>query len=362
MHYTEEQIYAARRVKIADILDNMNETYKRCGREYYWKKHDSVRFRDYKWYQHSTGLGGMAIDFCERFLGMNFYESLDYLYGNIISLNRPQAEDDLVSGLKNQGSNASNYYINGTATGDTETNNVTNNMDNNMTNNATNDKQLNEEVLLPALPEIVERPLNAYRYLTEKRGIDYSIVSFFVEQKDIVETKGHHNIAFIGRDQNGVARSIHLRNTNDEKKFRINVLNSDSHYGLNYFGEGEAIYAFEAPIDMLSFITLNPKNWKKNSYVALNGVSGNALYRALDEHKNLKVINLCLDNDKAGYSACESIKNELNKQGYADVIRLQSELKDWNEDLIKMRMQESSNENLYQTQEGGEEVCHQLLF
>lgn len=330
MHYTEEQIYVARRVKIADILDNMNETYKRCGREYYWKKHDSVRFRDYKWYQHSTGLGGMAIDFCERFLGLNFYESLDYLYGNIISLNCLQ--------------------------------NATNNETNNMTNNATNDKQLDEEVLLPVLPEIVERPLNAYRYLTEKRGIDYSIVSFFVEQKDIVETKGHHNIAFIGRDQNGVARSIHLRNTNDEKKFRINVLNSDSHYGLNYFGEGEAIYAFEAPIDMLSFITLNPKEWKKNSYVTLNGVSGNALYRALDEHENLKVINLCLDNDKAGHSACESIKNELNKQGYADVIRLQSELKDWNEDLMKMRMQESSDEELEQTQEGGEEACHLLQF
>ena len=40
---------------------------------------------------------------------------------------------------------------------------------------------------------------------------------------------------------------------------------------------------FEAPIDMLSFITLHPENWQEHSYVALCGVSDHALLWMLEQ-------------------------------------------------------------------------------
>lgn len=84
---------------------------------------------------------------------------------------------------------------------------------------------------------------------------------------------------------------------------------------------------------MLSFITLNRNDWKRYSYVTLDGVSEHAMLRQLELNLHLKSIVLCLDHDEAGIEATGRLKDILSERGYADITVKQSQYKDWNEDL-----------------------------
>ena len=94
---------------------------------------------------------------------------------------------------------------------------------------------------------------------------------------------------------------------------------------------------FEAPIDMLSYISLNKKGWKEHSYVALCGVGAQALFQLLQDYTELKKIHLFLDQDQAGQNAAES----LAEAGYPDVRMELSAWKDWNEDIKAMHGMEA---------------------
>ena len=59
------------------------------------------------------------------------------------------------------------------------------------------------------------------------------------------------------------------------------------------------MYVFEAPIDMLSFISMYQKEWMDHSYVALCGVAEHALMQLLNDAPHISQIALCLDHDKA---------------------------------------------------------------
>ena len=91
------------------------------------------------------------------------------------------------------------------------------------------------------------------------------------------------------------------------------------------------MFVFEAVIDLLSFIQLFPKDWKKRSYLSLGGVSSVALMTFLSERPQITSVFLCLDNDQAGNEACEKLAGEIS-EGYS-VIRLKPSKKDWNEIL-----------------------------
>ena len=66
-----------------------------------------------------------------------------------------------------------------------------------------------------------------------------------------------------------------MRGTADP--FRQDIAGSDKSYPFHYEGNGNQLFVFEAPIDLLSFICLYPQDWQSRSYLALGGVSGKAL-------------------------------------------------------------------------------------
>ena len=84
---------------------------------------------------------------------------------------------------------------------------------------------------------------------------------------------------------------------------------------------------------MMSFLTLYPQEWQKNSYIAMNGVYENAVLTALKNHSNLREIVLCVDNDEEGIEAVDRLRDILHENGYPNVKRLAPEFKDWNECL-----------------------------
>ena len=111
--------------------------------------------------------------------------------------------------------------------------------------------------------------------------------------------------------------------------FRLDVKGSDKAFNFCYRGEGERLFVFEAPIDLLSFLCLFKKDWQKQSYLALGGVGDKALMRFLSDRPNIETVYLCLDSDQAGNDACSRLV-ELMPEGLT-VHRLIPLFKDWNE-------------------------------
>ena len=65
-------------------------------------------------------------------------------------------------------------------------------------------------------------------------------------------------------------------------------------------GTSDRLYVFEAPIDLLAFLTLYPDGWQQHSYVALCGTAEHAMLWMLEKNPNLRKTILCLDHDAAG--------------------------------------------------------------
>ena len=279
MQYTEEQITRANQTDLVSFLNAQREQLVKSGREYRWKKHDSVTVSANRWYRHSQGRGGYPVDFVMEFYNATFPEAVKMLTGE-----------------EGEGRNSA----------------------------------------CPApspdfrLPEKEENNDRIIRYLTENRGIEKNMVEEWIGSGDIYEEKKHHNVVFVGRDADGIPRYAHCRGTG-ETKYRGDVAESDKSYGFCHRGTDNQLFVFEAAIDLLSFIQLFPKDWKKRSYLSLGGISSAALMAFLSERPQITSVFLCLDNDHAGNEASEKLAIEI-PDGYS-VIRLKPSRKDWNEIL-----------------------------
>lgn len=307
IYFTDEQKERANAVAIADILQREHEEMERAGNEWRWKRHRSVTFRGNSWYRHSEQIGSHAIAFMQEFFGMNYPEAVTYL------LNGEKGE--IVHG------------------------------------NTTSDGKKGEKLAVGKRSETVQEQVNAdrkplvppeksntmkrvYAYLIQKRHINREIISFFARQGLLYESTEHHNAVFVGVDKAGNIRHIHKKGTCSEGKgFRINEEGSDPSYGFGYCGKGRQLFVFEAPIDLLSYLTLYPENWYENSYIALNGVAEHAMLGRLREYPNLDTVILCLDHDAAGIEARGRLAEILWEKGYRRIKEIYPSNKDWNEDL-----------------------------
>ena len=192
------------------------------------------------------------------------------------------------------------------------------------------------------LPPAAGNQRRVFGYLLGTRQIDRAVLSAFVRQGLVYEDLPYHNAVFVGMDAAGVPRHAHKRSTNSEgKPFRLNVEGSDPAHSFHWVGTSKQLYVFEAPIDMLSYITLHPEGWQQHSYVALCGVSGQALFQRLKDQPDLGEVFLCLDNDQAGHAACKRLTEQLAEQGGYIIERLCPQKKDWNDDLTCYSQEEA---------------------
>ena len=171
---------------------------------------------------------------------------------------------------------------------------------------------------------------NILNYLTQERKLSPSLVNFFIAAGDIYEDSSHHNVVFVGRDADGHPRYASSRGINE--KFRQDVAGAEKAFGFAHRGTDKQLLVFEAPIDLLSFIELFPKNWQQHNYLSLGGVSGKALRQFLSERPDVERVFLCLDADKAGEDACKRLTALLPDT--VSVTRIQPCMKDWNDVLV----------------------------
>ena len=292
--FTDEQKQLANSVDLAEYLRVRGEKLERAGVEhkliYYDSsgKHDSITIRGSKWFDHKNQTGGGAIKFMQEFYGMDFQTAVQELLGRTVtplSHSPPKAIA----------------------------------------------KEEKKEFKLPVANPNMHR---VFAYLIKQRFIAPDIISHFAKQHTLYEDKQHHNAVFVGLDENGVPRQASKRSTNSfGKTFRITCEGSDTRYSFSHFGKSEKLFVFEAPIDMMSFLTLYPQEWQKNSYIAMNGVYENAVLTALKNHSNLSEVILCVDNDEGGIEAVDRLRDILRENGYENVRRFAPKFKDWNEDL-----------------------------
>ena len=184
------------------------------------------------------------------------------------------------------------------------------------------------------MPPANENDRRAFAYLLKHRHLDRNVLTTFVRLGLVYEDKGYHNAVFVGKDKDGTAHHAHKRSTNSQgKSFRMTVEGSDFRYAFNWPGTSGHLMVFEAPIDMLSFISMHrDSNWAKHSYVALCGTSSQPLLGMLERYPNIETVHLALDNDQAGQFATRRLAKVVREKGLM-VDAMVPVGKDWNEDL-----------------------------
>ena len=279
MTYTQAQIDKANAVDLEKFLRAQGETLVRSGKEYRWKAHDSLTVCGNKWFRHSQSKGGLPVDFVMEFYGKSFPEAVQMLTGEPGEA-QPEADPAPSPAFR------------------LPLRNVTN--------------------------------ANILNYLTQERKLSPSLVNFFIAAGDIYEDSSHHNVVFVGRDADGHPRYASSRGINE--KFRQDAAGAEKAFGFAHRGTDKQLLVFEAPIDLLSFIELFPKNWQQHNYLSLGGVSGKALWQFLSERPDVERVFLCLDADKAGEDACKRLAALLPDT--VSVTRIQPCMKDWNDVLV----------------------------
>ena len=281
IHFTEEQKERAATVDLEYFLRQRGEKLLSSGRDKRLASDHSVTIRGCQWFDHDSRQGGNAISFVRFFYNRTYPEAVTMLLDEMYPC-APKATEAPPKPF--------------------------------------------------ALPPVNSDMRRVYAYLVKHRNISRDVVAYFARKKLLYEDAKYHNAVFVGTDETGVPRHAHKRSTNSSgKAFRLNVEGCDPRYTFHHMGTDGSLYVFEAPIDMLSYITLHPADWQRHSYVACCGTSIQPVEKMLERMPQLDTVLLCLDNDEAGHAASQRMKTQL-EENYT-VERLTPERKDWNDDL-----------------------------
>jgi len=195
---------------------------RRSGSELEWADHH-VTIRGHQFYDQYEGSGGTAIDFIKKYYDASFPDAVQMLLGQSVAASPIEP------------------------------------------------RQREREPF--ALPPKNENMRRVYAYLLKQRCIDRAVLDHFAHKHLIYESVDYHNAVFVGVDDNGTPKHAHKRSTASQGSWRAKQTGSQAAYAFHHIGESNTIYAFEAPIDLLSFISMYQKDWQQHSYVALCGVS-----------------------------------------------------------------------------------------
>lgn len=286
--FTEEEKERANATSIADYLTAHGESVKRAGREYVWDAPSGkVSINGGEWYSQYEQVGGGAVNFVRKFYGLSYPEAVRSLLGSNVETELSRA-----------------------------------------------DNKPREEARLPfTLPPRNTDMRRVYGYLVGERLIDRDVLTRFVRDGLIYEDAEYHNAVFVGNNPDGVPCHAQKRSTSPVSDFKGNLTGSIAEYSFHFVGESEYLFVFEAPIDMLAYISMNKPEWEKHSYIALCSTADRAACQMLKDHPNLKMVFLCLDHDSAGIEGCYRLAESIHSIGEYSIWRKCPRNKDWDEDL-----------------------------
>ena len=289
--FTDTEMQIAKETDLPELLTYLGYQVRRIGRYHTTAEMDSLRIKDRrKWFRYSQNTGGDAITFLQQFCGKSFSEAAEYLLAF-----HGRARDSPAKAAP---------FVK------------------------------RDEVQKPfALPPRNTDDRRVFAYL-RKRGIAPQVIRQFLNSGLLYEDAEHHNCVFVGKNSAGQAKYAGLRGTYDRdgKGFRGDVTGSDKHisFALPYDRSSDQVFVFEAPIDLMSYLTLHRD---MVNAVALCGLYDGALQAYLQAHPEIRRIALCLDADEPGQKAARQLQEKYQLQGYAVVVEKPRCGKDWNEYL-----------------------------
>ena len=289
--FTDEQKHQANAVDLEDYLLRRGEKLLPSGRDKRLASNHSVTIRGSEWFDHDTQQGGHAIDFVRTHDGCSFQEAVAKLLGG------EQGQTFRSASERNA-----------------------------------------EPQKLFALPLPYHNMRRVYAYLMKQRHLDRDIITHFARAGTLYEDAEYHNAVFVGTDEHGVPRHAQKRSTNSwGRAIKLNVEGSEARYSFHHLGDDGELYVFEAPIDLLSYLTLYPEDWQRHSYVACCGTSYEPVRWMLTQMASPETAYLCLDSDQAGQRASVRMAELIRAEFGIFSQRLTPELKDWNEDLCTLQ-------------------------
>lgn len=297
VYFSDEQKLRANSVDLEEYLSRRGEKLVRSGPEKRLTSDHSITVRGNEWFDHASGVerGGQAVSFLMYHYDMSYVEAVTELLGGEQGRGYPEA--------------------------------------------APKEEPVRAPFELPPKGGTMKR---AYAYLLKNRLIDRSVLNAFVRRKLIYEsceksrdkTREYHNAVFVGYDERGVARHAHKKGLYTQgPSFRHNVESSDPRYSFHYTGTSGRLFVFEAPIDLLSFVSLHQRDWWQHSYVALCGTAEHAMLWMLEQNPQIREVALCLDHDEAGLESTGRLAEILRECGHSGVSVCLPQWKDWNEEL-----------------------------
>ena len=293
---TQNEIDNANSMDIVSYLKSHGMSVKRVGSAYEWESPTGkVSIKGNRWYSQYELVGGYPVNFVMKYFGLKFNDAVESLTGKSYSI--------MAASYKKE-------------------------------------EKENKQFIVPKRHDNMNR---AFFYLRDERGIDATIINAFANAGLLFEDSEYHNAVFVGKDTEGNIRHIHKRATSPDSTFKGNAEASNPEYSFNWRGKSNRLFVFEAPIDMLSYITLHQNGWRNNSYISLCSTAGIAAMKMLNDNHSIDTVYLCLDNDNAGTVGSQKLAEKIHSLGEYDVWRLYPENKDWNEDLISIKQQEIQN-------------------
>ena len=293
--FTDTEMQIARETDLPELLSHLGYQVKRVGRFHTTAEMDSLRIKDRRtWFRYSQNTGGDAITFLQQFCGKSFPEAVEYLLTF-----HGKARDAP----------------------------------------ALQPKSISQKQALSLLPRNAD-DRRVFAYL-RKRGIAAQVIRQFLNAGLLYEDAVHHNCVFVGRDESGQAKYAGLRGTYDldGPGFKGDAPGSDKNTGfsLPHDLRSDLVLVFEAPIDLMSYLTLHRD---MVNAVALCGLYDGALQAYLANHPQIKRIELRLDADGPGREAAGRFQDKYAAMGYAVTVEEPRNGKDWNEYLQKRKIPE----------------------
>ena len=318
--FSEQEKQSANASDIRSFLASLGQEVKRSGREYTWESPSGkVSINGSEWYSQYERVGGGAVSFVQKFFGASY----------------PDAVRSLLGSHAGQISNKQNSAF-----------------------RQIRSKETQAELVLPERSTDMRR---LYGYLLNERYLDRDVVYAFIHAGMLYEDTPNHNAVFVGTDENGKPRHIQKRSTNPQSDYKGNITGSDIAYAFHHVGTSDRLYVFEAPIDMMAYISMNKPGWEQHSYTALCSTADCAAIRMLKTYPNLKTVYLCLDHDSAGIEGAYRVAESIHALGDYTVWRKMPKNKDWDEDLKALHGRTAIPSTEHMKLERYRKICAEFL-
>ncbi len=280
---SESDLQRAREVDLLSYLrvSDPGQLVRFSRNTYCTREHDSLKISNGKWHWFSRGIGGAnALDYLIKVQGYSFEDAVSTILGENVYEKVPKGSVITVV-----------------------------------------EKELH-------LPERNRSNDIVIRYL-KGRGIDPEIIRDCINKGILYESSRYHSAVFVGQDERGNPRYAAIRSTSGGYKGEAAGSNKEYAFKLGDLKAANTLHVFEAPIDLLSYLTFVKQcggDWTKDAYLSLGGISGSKtgtgickqLDRALKLGENLKTVSLHLDNDEPGRNATQRMVTQL--KGKYEVI------------------------------------------